>query len=88
MNAISASNLCKVYQNGKKALTNLSIEVQEGEIFSLLGPNGAGKSTLINILTTFLQPTSGKILIMGKDLCRTKVDTFSYFLCSSKCIHR
>lgn len=68
MNAISASNLCKVYQNGKKALTNLSIEVQEGEIFSLLGPNGAGKSTLINILTTFLQPTSGKILIMGKDL--------------------
>ena len=68
MNAISVSNLCKVYKSGKKALSDLSIEVPEGDIFSLLGPNGAGKSTLINILTTFLRPTSGKILIMGKNL--------------------
>lgn len=68
MNAISISNLCKVYKDGKKALANLSIEVQEGEIFALLGPNGAGKSTLINILTTLLRPTCGKILVMGKDL--------------------
>lgn len=68
MNAISISNLCKVYKGGKKALADLSIEVQEGEIFALLGPNGAGKSTLINILTTLLPPTSGKILIMGKNL--------------------
>lgn len=68
MNAISVSNLYKVYKDGKKALADLSIEVSKGEIFALLGPNGAGKSTLINILTTFLQPTSGKIFIMGKDL--------------------
>ena len=68
MNAISVSNLCKVYKDGKKALADLSIEVKEGEIFALLGPNGTGKSTLINVLTTFLRPTSGKILVMGKDL--------------------
>jgi ABC-2 type transport system ATP-binding protein len=41
--------------------------VNEGEIFSLLGPNGAGKSTLINILTTFLSPTSGSVVLLGKD---------------------
>jgi ABC-2 type transport system ATP-binding protein len=68
LNAISVSNLCKVYKDGKKALADLSIEVKEGEIFALLGPNGTGKSTLINVLTTFLRPTSGKILVMGKDL--------------------
>ncbi|MDQ0087875.1 ABC-2 type transport system ATP-binding protein [Paenibacillus anaericanus] len=70
MDAISVSHLSKVYKSGKKALDDLSIKVQKGEIFSLLGPNGAGKSTLINILTTFLQPTSGKILIMGRDVCK------------------
>ncbi|SNS30875.1 ABC-2 type transport system ATP-binding protein [Anaerovirgula multivorans] len=69
MEAISINNLSKVYKSGKKALDGLSLTVKESEIFSLLGPNGAGKSTLINILTTYLQPTAGKVSIMGKDVC-------------------
>lgn len=53
MEAILINNLTKVYREGKKALDNLSMTVQEGEIFTLLGQNGAGKSTLINTLTTY-----------------------------------
>ncbi len=70
MEVISINHLTKVYRNGKKALDDLSMSVQQGEIFTLLGENGAGKSTLINILTTFSIPTSGSISILGNDLCR------------------
>lgn len=67
MPAIYVENLFKQYQNGVQALNGLSLTVQKGEIFSLLGPNGAGKSTLIQILTTFLRPTSGTVQMFGKD---------------------
>ena len=59
MAAISVKNLIKKYKNGVQAIDGLTLTVNDGEIFSLLGPNGAGKSTLINVLTTFLRPTSG-----------------------------
>jgi ABC-2 type transport system ATP-binding protein len=68
MTAIRVKNLVKKYKNGVKALDSLNLTVNEGEIFSLLGPNGAGKSTLINVLTTFLRPTSGSVLLFGKDV--------------------
>ncbi|MGO0884120.1 ATP-binding cassette domain-containing protein [Clostridioides difficile] len=68
MLAIEINNLVKEYKNGVKALNGLSFSVNSGEIFSLLGPNGAGKSSLINILTTFYKPTSGSVMIFGKDL--------------------
>ncbi|CAB1245265.1 ABC-2 type transport system ATP-binding protein [Ruminococcaceae bacterium BL-4] len=67
MIAINVKNLVKKYKNGIQALDGLTLMVNEGEIFSLLGPNGAGKSTLINILTTFLCPTSGSVSLLGKD---------------------
>lgn len=67
MAAIYVENLFKQYQNGVQALNGLTLSVGEGEIFSLLGPNGAGKSTLIQILTTFLRPTSGVVQMLGKD---------------------
>jgi len=50
------------------AIDRLSIVVQEGEIFGLIGPNGAGKSTLIKMLTTLLQPTSGRANVAGFDI--------------------
>lgn len=68
MTAILVENLVKQYQNGVQALNGLSLTVQAGEIFTLLGQNGAGKSTLINILTTFLRPTSGNVQMFEKDV--------------------
>lgn len=70
MAAIFVENLFKRYQNGVQALNGISLSVGDGEIFSLLGPNGAGKSTLIQILTTFLHPTSGTVQMLGKDSYR------------------
>jgi ABC-2 type transport system ATP-binding protein len=51
-----------------KAVDDLTISVEEGEIFGLLGPNGAGKSTTIKIVTTLLPPTSGYASVGGFDL--------------------
>ncbi|MGC7870198.1 ABC transporter ATP-binding protein [Desulfosporosinus sp. SYSU MS00001] len=68
MTAILVKELVKKYKNGVQALNGLTLSVNEGEIFSLLGPNGAGKSTLINVLTTYLSPTSGSVIMFGKNV--------------------
>ena len=47
---ISVSNLSKTYGSGFKALKDINLEIEQGEIFALLGPNGAGKTTLISII--------------------------------------
>ncbi|WP_206458201.1 ABC transporter ATP-binding protein [Anaerovorax sp. IOR16] len=70
MTAIKIEHLVKQYKNGVRALNDLNIQVEKGEIFSLLGPNGAGKSSLINILTTYYSPTSGTVTILDKDLSK------------------
>jgi len=51
-----------------KALQNVSLKIEQGELFGLLGPNGAGKSTMINIINTFLPFDEGEILINGLSL--------------------
>lgn len=51
-----------------KAVDNLSLTVQKGEIFALLGPNGAGKSTTLKMLTGLLQPKNGRILLDGENI--------------------
>ena len=52
------------------ALSGVSFEVKQGEIFGLLGPNGGGKSTLFRILSTLMAPTSGKATLAGHDVGR------------------
>ncbi len=63
--AVETDKLYKVYHSGLKAVDEISIKLENGEIFGFLGPNGAGKSTTIMILTTLLKPTSGKAFVAG-----------------------
>ncbi|MCX8062199.1 MAG: ABC transporter ATP-binding protein [Anaerolineales bacterium] len=56
------------------ALSNVSFEVEEGEIFGIAGPNGAGKSTLFNVITGIYPPTSGKIFFEGREITNSKPD--------------
>jgi ABC-2 type transport system ATP-binding protein len=67
---ISISHLSKVYKGGFKALTDISLEIQKGEIFALLGPNGAGKTTLISLICGLLNPTEGQVLVDGHDILK------------------
>ena len=63
---ISVKKLTKKYGNFR-AVSNISFNVQEGEIFGLIGPNGAGKSTTMRSMLNFIFPTNGEILIAGLD---------------------
>ena len=64
---IETKNLSKSYAN-LQAVHDFNFSAQKGEIIALLGPNGAGKSTLMNMMTGYLSPTSGQILINEKDI--------------------
>src|SRR5437868_10555386 len=57
---------------GFVAVDNVSLKVKRGSIHALIGPNGAGKTTTFNLLTKFLQPTSGSILFNDTDITRDR----------------
>ncbi|MCW8876557.1 MAG: ABC transporter ATP-binding protein [Kangiellaceae bacterium] len=65
---ISIKNLSKVYGSGFKALNNVNLEINQGEIFALLGPNGAGKTTLISTICGIVSPSEGEILADGYNI--------------------
>ena len=72
-NALTVEDLTKVYLDSKtkkenKALSNLSFEVKQGEVFGLLGPNGAGKTTFLSILGGTVTKTSGSVNVWGFNL--------------------
>ncbi|KNF09597.1 ABC transporter ATP-binding protein [Gottschalkia purinilytica] len=72
MKVLEAKSLSKVYgMKGKgisvKALDNFSMTIEEGEFVGVMGPSGSGKSTLLNILATIDKPSSGEVLIGGKN---------------------
>ena len=65
--ALEVRNLSKRF-GGLWALRDVSFSVADGEILGVIGPNGAGKSTLVNLITGHLRPTSGQVLIGGRDV--------------------
>lgn len=67
MTLLETRNLTKEF-GGLKALDQVDIAVEKGELVSLIGPNGGGKSTLINVITGRLPPTNGEIYYAGNDL--------------------
>lgn len=66
---IEVKNVTKKYGNFK-AVDNISFKINEGEIVGLLGPNGAGKSTTMNMITGYIEPTEGEIIINGYDISK------------------
>lgn len=71
---IEFKNITKTYNNTVNAVSDLSLTVNDGEIFGFLGPNGAGKSTTIKMLVGILPPTQGDILIDNHSIASQSVD--------------
>ena len=71
-NSIEVINLSKSYKT-KKAVSNISFKIDENEIVGLLGPNGCGKTTTIGMILGLLKPTSGQVLINGKNIENNKI---------------
>ena len=69
MKSIFARSLFKSYDE-INAVDGIDLDIDEGQIFGFLGPNGAGKSTVIKLLTTLIQPTSGKISVLEIDTAK------------------
>lgn len=81
MEVLRVSNLSKVY--GRKvisnALDNVSFSIEEGEFVGVMGPSGSGKTTLLNMISTIDKPTSGSIILRGKDPSLLKGDELALF---------
>jgi len=74
MSALSTRGLSLAI-GGAQLVTDLTLDVAQGELLGVIGPNGAGKTTLFNLLTGILAPTSGQVLLNGRDVTRTAPHT-------------
>jgi ABC-2 type transport system ATP-binding protein len=77
MEILKVENIVKQYAN-HRALDDISISTQEGEIFGLLGPNGAGKTSLIRIINQITGPDSGRVLLNGQEITREDISKIGY----------
>jgi NitT/TauT family transport system ATP-binding protein len=75
---ISIKNMTKKYKGSDgvavHALDNIHLEVEQGEFVSLIGPSGCGKSTLLRIIADLIQPTSGTVMVNGKNAAQARKD--------------
>lgn len=73
-------DICKTYDTGAaafEALHKINLVIEEGEFLAIIGPSGSGKSTLMHILGCLDTPTSGKMLLEGKDISRMSANELS-----------
>lgn len=81
-NVLVAKNLKKVYGakgNVYTALNDINFQIKEGEFIGIMGPSGAGKTTLLNIISTIDTPSSGTVLVDGKNIVGMKEERLSAF---------
>jgi cell division transport system ATP-binding protein len=76
---IEFRDVIKSYPGPVNALDGVSFDISIGEFISLVGPSGAGKSTIIKLITCEEKPTSGKVLIAGRDVAGLKAKELPYF---------
>lgn len=84
MSILEVSNLKKIYTtrfggNQVQALSNLNFSVEEGEYVAIMGESGSGKTTLLNILAALDKPTSGEVLLNGKNIVKIREKEISAF---------
>jgi multiple sugar transport system ATP-binding protein len=66
MASVTLKNICKIYDGGVKAVTDFSLEIEDGEVIAFLGPSGCGKTTTLRIIAGLEEITSGELFIEGK----------------------
>jgi branched-chain amino acid transport system ATP-binding protein len=76
MDILETHQLSKDF-HGFRAVNRVDLRVAEGTVHALVGPNGAGKTTLFNLLTGFLRPSEGRIMILGQDVAGLPADQIS-----------
>lgn len=82
MEILAVKNLCKTYGSGEtrvEALKDATFSVLKGEFVAVVGPSGSGKTTLLNLIGALDFPTSGKVLLGGKDIFAMSEDELSVF---------
>lgn len=67
---LSIQDLTKVYRGGKKAVNSINMEIESGEFIAFIGTSGSGKTTALRMINRMIEPTSGTIMIDGKDLSK------------------
>ncbi|WP_240675945.1 ABC transporter ATP-binding protein [Ammoniphilus sp. CFH 90114] len=70
--AIEITGLTKIYKNGR-GISNLNLEVDQGDVFGFLGPNGAGKTTAMKMMAGLIKPDSGDVKFFGASIFETYV---------------
>ncbi|GGE43624.1 glycine betaine/carnitine/choline transport ATP-binding protein OpuCA [Pullulanibacillus camelliae] len=68
MNLLTLDHVSKVYAEGKKAVDNMSLEVEKGEFVVFIGPSGCGKTTTMKMINRLIEPSQGRILLEGEDI--------------------
>lgn len=75
MNDIILKNVTKKFDSGRiPAVDDVSVEIKPGELFFLLGPSGCGKTTLLRIIAGLVKPSSGRVIIGGRDVTKVRVE--------------
>ena len=84
MALLEVTNIKKIYStrfggNKVQALSNVTFSVEEGEFVAIMGESGSGKTTLLNILASLERPTSGEVLLVGKNIVHLTENEISAF---------
>ncbi|MBQ8825305.1 MAG: ABC transporter ATP-binding protein [Ruminococcus sp.] len=82
MSILMANQLCKTYGRGEsevKALDHVSVSIEDGEFVSIIGTSGSGKSTLLNMLGGLDRPTSGEVIVSGKEIFKMNDEALTIF---------
>ena len=80
MEALLETRALSIHFGGLKAVENVDLTVNKGEIMSLIGPNGAGKTTFFNLVSGFLKPTSGTLYIDDNDITQLSLSDYRHFI--------